>query len=1342
MAVWLSRLGVFKVTFSTAPIVANYWQHVAVVFDDNNDAHFYLNGAFVDSVTGTAAVNLNTDSDPLYIGGTTPVGSNSLMETFVGQIDELALYGTPLSAAEIRAIFNYQNAWYDTKMEHPVLIDADDPSVTLDVYTVLPQANTFLSLQAVDKTTYVEQVQVTITAPDNSVTTQLASPSGVAWTVAFTPTLSGDYVFDVEATDAVGNKGYVWGQVVTVDGIAPTLGVTAVPIQRAITNTTFTGTANDNHSLSSNPVQINLFDEKGLTVSGVQNATSTGSNWSAEYPFAVPPYGTYQLTVSADDVVGNVGSYATSVQLDGYAPFAGLYNPGGVISQTGQSIAGLISDNLYPQQGKVVHLPFETAYGAAPLADISPSGLVPSCSHCPAVDVAGVHGSQAVHFDGIDDTLLIGPEALLSANDMTLAAWFMPLWSAGAKGYDPALFVLENGNNEGVVVQIGDDHQHISIQNGIFNHQSPIDFTDSGWHHIALTIDNDLWTVYFDGVAIGSTQEPVPTSAEMTLSIGSLIGLGAFFEGYVDDFVMYDQALTSQAVYDMANPIITGVGNAEVRFRSLADGDLADDAGVWHTAVTTVTQNTGHWQLPVPATEGLYKIDLRGTDGVGNSGFTPNAWSGEIDNLAPRVTLIYSPSADYQTAQVACVAEDFNLVEAGWVCPVDDAFRTASYETATWYTDVFSDVNKLTGLTTSLQTLPVAPNPTVTACDYFGHCTTVTPNFDILPVPTVPTLVQTGEVMAVTTAVFPRYNPAHSYTATWHWGDGTTSAGTIVVAGTAVISGSHSYSTGGTHAVYVEVTDDTDSSLAAFSIPFTVIVNAPPTLTTDNGSVTVDEGTTAVNGGTVLQELEDTLVLTASIGIINNSNGSWSWSWDTSDGLDDSQTVTLYANDGRGATDMIAFDLVVDNVTPTGTADQPTITVDEGSTTSNSGTFFDPGNDVISMTASVGAISWDASNSGSWGWAYTPADGPDDGQLVTIDITDSDGATSAVSFTLTVNNITPTITSDVADVIVAEGETAVNSGIFTDPGNDLVTITASTGTITQDTGNSGVWNWSFDTTDGAADSQIVTLTGSDSDGATHAISFTLTVSNVAPSILTITAPIEPVALADVATISVDVAFSDPAGSADAPFTCDFDFDNDGTVDETVVTTSFACSATPTIYAEPNVYPVAVTVTDKDGTAVSQVHEFIVVYDANSGSVNGAGWIWSEVGWCSLSPECAATEGRANFAFVSGYQQGANVPTGNTQFRFRVGGLTLDSDLYEWLVVNQGGTNAQFKGSGTINGELAPSGEAYQFMIWAKDDDPDTFRIKIWWDDAGTEQVVYDTGVKQPIGAGRINVRDN
>jgi hypothetical protein len=66
-------------------------------------------------------------------------------------------------------------------------------------------------------------------------------------------------------------------------------------------------------------------------------------------------------------------------------------------------------------------------------------------------------------------------------------------------------------------------------------------------------------------------------------------------------------------------------------------------------------------------------------------------------------------------------------------------------------------------------------------------------------------------------------------------------------------------------------------------------------------------------------------------------------------------------------------------------------------------------------------------------------------------------------------------------------------------------------------------------------------------------------------------------------------------------------------------------------------------------------------------------------------------------------------------------------------VTQNDRNAQFKGSGTVNGV-----DGYKFMLWAGDGELDTFRINIWHeDDSGSEIVIYDNGTDQEIEAGSI-----
>jgi len=170
------------------------------------------------------------------------------------------------------------------------------------------------------------------------------------------------------------------------------------------------------------------------------------------------------------------------------------------------------------------------------------------------------------------------------------------------------------------------------------------------------------------------------------------------------------------------------------------------------------------------------------------------------------------------------------------------------------------------------------------------------------------------------------------------------------------------------------------------------------------------------------------------------------------------------------------------------------------------------------------------------------------------------------------------------------------------------------------------------------------------------------------------------------------------------------------------------------FASAGVYQVTLTVTDSAGqtaqaNTVNGDPAFVVVYDPNGGFVTGGGWIMSTVPNALPVPQYMTVPGKANFGFVSKYQKGATVPTGDTEFQFKAGNMNFKSSSYEWLVV--AGARAQFKGVGTING----SG-SYGFLLTAVDSDVngggnvDTFRIKIW-DKNNLDTIVYDN----QLGAG-------
>lgn len=192
--------------------------------------------------------------------------------------------------------------------------------------------------------------------------------------------------------------------------------------------------------------------------------------------------------------------------------------------------------------------------------------------------------------------------------------------------------------------------------------------------------------------------------------------------------------------------------------------------------------------------------------------------------------------------------------------------------------------------------------------------------------------------------------------------------------------------------------------------------------------------------------------------------------------------------------------------------------------------------------------------------------------------------------------------------------------------------------------------------------------------------------------------------------------------------------SDGFYDEVTEQLEVALSG----FSESGVHEICVYGSDQLNNVSESYCVLLAVYDPEAGHVTGGGWIDSPEGAYVTDPSAT---GRAHFGFVSRYENGASIPDGNTQFKFKAADLRFHSESYDWLVV--AGSKAQFKGVGSVNG----SGDHYGFMLTAIDDLPDTFRMKIW--DKDTDEIVYDNKLDAPdtddpstvLGGGNIIIHN-
>lgn len=339
--------------------------------------------------------------------------------------------------------------------------------------------------------------------------------------------------------------------------------------------------------------------------------------------------------------------------------------------------------------------------------------------------------------------------------------------------------------------------------------------------------------------------------------------------------------------------------------------------------------------------------------------------------------------------------------------------------------------------------------------------------------------------------------------------------------------------------------------------------------------------------------------------------------------------------------------------------------------------------------------------------------------ITTITYTATDNAGNTAAATQTVNvvdNTPPTVSCPSNITVVADAGVCTATVDYNLSGNDNCGGTVMTTIVPSGTA------FPIGTT-------TVSVTATDAAGNSNNCSFTVTVTDPNP-VVAITGPATGTVFPVNTPVNLTGTYTDAGGGTHTALWT-FDMTTQaGTVTEPSGSTPGTVSATH-LFTTAGVYMVSLTLNDScGGIGSSQTIEglpaMVVIYDPEKGFVTGGGWIDSPAG---AFVGDATLVGKANFGFVSKYQKGAAIPTGQTEFQFKVANFNFHSTSYDWLVV--AGAKAQYKGVGNING----SGN-YGFMLTAIDGringggGVDKFRIKIW-DKNNGDAIVYDNHIGAP-----------
>jgi len=172
---------------------------------------------------------------------------------------------------------------------------------------------------------------------------------------------------------------------------------------------------------------------------------------------------------------------------------------------------------------------------------------------------AGFGGGQAIDLDGVDDYVQM-PVGMANFQDITLAAWVQ--WDGGGSwqrvfdfgGEIEKTMFLTPKNGSGVI-----EWSFTTTRGGNFTGDAAYYLTGPAmpvgtWTHLAVTLNGDVMTLYVNGVPVDTRVNDLidPLHSQVFCYIGkSIWNPDPFFNGRIDDFRIYNHALSGAEIYDL-----------------------------------------------------------------------------------------------------------------------------------------------------------------------------------------------------------------------------------------------------------------------------------------------------------------------------------------------------------------------------------------------------------------------------------------------------------------------------------------------------------------------------------------------------------------------------------------------------------------------------------------------------------------------------------------------------------------------------------------------------------------------------------------------------------------------
>jgi hypothetical protein len=407
------------------------------------------------------------------------------------------------------------------------------------------------------------------------------------------------------------------------------------------------------------------------------NASYDAGQHRLEHNFTGLADGNYSFRAYAQDSAGNVNmTEERNITVDTISPqisfSAPTDNNSAVISRDWSNVNVSVNDSSYTStfidwnRSLVGWWRFngEAGENGTFLKDWSTYEKNGSCdgTACPSYDAARF--GQGLTFDGTDDYISIPSGSNLENNDVAISVWFK---TTAVYGESEERIIMEHdvwGNTGTYQITTYQYAGEYSVYFDFYGSDQVTvchpNFNDGNWHQfVGVFNDADgLSLGYYDGALCA--QNTITTSigsSAGTTYIGSRGGTELFFNGSIDDLMVFSRALSAEEVSASYN---AGIYRLEHNFTGLADGNYSfrayaqDEAGnVNMTEERNITIDGAVALADCTGTDPLQDSDWIITDTTVCENVTINMSVDRNVTVMPdanltlkNVTLIMNPSAD------------------------------------------------------------------------------------------------------------------------------------------------------------------------------------------------------------------------------------------------------------------------------------------------------------------------------------------------------------------------------------------------------------------------------------------------------------------------------------------------------------------------------------------------------------------------------------------------------------------------------------------------------------------------------------------------------------------------